>query len=58
MARVGRMATKAGEAELVGDLELEHHDGDDDGDDAVGEGFEPGWGGVGFGHGVGRGQVK
>jgi hypothetical protein len=25
-------------------VELEHHDGDDDGDDSVGEGFEAGWG--------------
>jgi hypothetical protein len=35
----------------VGDLELEHHDGDDDGDDSVGEGFETGWGGDVMGHG-------
>ena len=32
-----------------GYLELEHHDGDDDGDDAVGEGFEAAWG-EGLGH--------
>jgi hypothetical protein len=32
----------------VGDLELEDHDGDEDGDDAVAEGFE-----AGFSHGVG-----
>ena len=31
---------QAGEAVLAGDFELEHHDGDDDGDDSVGEGFE------------------
>ena len=36
---------EAGEAVLVWDLELEHHDGDDDGDDSVGEGFEAGWSG-------------
>ena len=33
-----------------GDVELEHHDGDDDGDDSVGEGFEAA-GGERFGHG-------
>ena len=27
-----------------GDVELEHHDGDDDGNDSVGEGFEAAWG--------------
>jgi hypothetical protein len=26
-----------------GDFEVEHHDGDNDGDDSVGEGFETGW---------------
>ena len=26
----------------MGDLQFEHHDGDDDGDDSVGEGFEAG----------------
>jgi hypothetical protein len=31
------------------DVELEHHDGDDDGDDSVGEGFEAAWG-EGLGH--------
>jgi hypothetical protein len=30
----------------AGDFEFQHHDGDDDGDDAVGEGFEAGWGEV------------
>jgi hypothetical protein len=25
----------------VGDFEFQHHDGDDDGDDAVAEGFQP-----------------
>ena len=34
-----------------GDLELQHHDGDDDGDDSVGEGFEAAWG-QGLGHGL------
>jgi hypothetical protein len=42
---------KAGEAVLVGNFELEHHDGDDDGDDSVGEGFEASWGGDVAGHG-------
>src|SRR5258708_40011057 len=44
-AQCGENGTKAGEAVLVGNLELEHHDGDDDGDDSVGEGFEASWGG-------------
>ena len=35
----GEDGAKAGEAGLVGDFELKHHDGDDDGDDSVGEGF-------------------
>jgi len=34
-----------------GHLQLQHHDGDDDGDNTVGEGFEPGWRGGGL-HGV------
>ena len=42
---MGRDGAETGEAVLVGDFELEHHDGDDDGDDSVGEGFEAGWGG-------------
>jgi hypothetical protein len=33
-----------------GDVEFEHHDGDDDSDDSVGEGFEAAWG-ERFGHG-------
>ena len=41
---------------LAGDVELEHHDGDDDGDDSVGEGFEAVWG-QGFGHGALRGSI-
>jgi len=42
----GDDGAEAGRAVCVGNLELEHHDGDDDGDDAVGEGFEAGgWGG-------------
>src|SRR5258708_37120632 len=44
-AQCGENGTKAGEAVLVGNLELEHHDGNDDGDDSVGEGFEASWGG-------------
>jgi hypothetical protein len=51
----GQDGDEAGEAEVVRNLEIEHHDGDDDGDDAVGEGFEPGWRGVSFGHD--RGQI-
>ena len=39
----GQDGEQAGKAVLGGDLELEHHDGDDDGDDSVGEGFEAGW---------------
>jgi len=31
---------EAGDAVLMGNLQFEHHDGDDDGDDSVGEGFE------------------
>jgi len=44
---------KAGEAVGGGDFEVEDHDGDDDGDDAVGEGFEASRGCVVFGHGFG-----
>ena len=40
----GEDGMQAGESALVRDVELEHHDGDDDGDDSVGEGFEAGWG--------------
>jgi len=40
----GSDGAEAGESILVRDLELEHHDGDDDRDDAIGEGFEAGWG--------------
>jgi hypothetical protein len=50
----GKDGDQASKTEVVGDLEIEHHDGDDDGDDAVGEGFEPGWRGVGFGHDRGQ----
>ena len=39
----GKNSAETGEAVLMGNLELEHHDGDDDGDDSVGEGFEAGW---------------
>jgi hypothetical protein len=35
---------ESGEAVLVRDFKFEHHDGDDDSDHSVGEGFEPGWG--------------
>ena len=42
-AERGENGAGAGEAVLVGNLELEHHDGDDDGDDSVGEGFEASW---------------
>jgi hypothetical protein len=38
---------------LFGDFELEDHDGDDDGEDSVGEGFEARGGEELFGHGVG-----
>ena len=38
---------------LFGDLELEDHDGDDDGEDSVGEGFEARGGKELFGHEVG-----
>ncbi len=48
----GENGAEAGEAFLVGNLELEHHDGDDDGDDSVGEGFEAGWSGDVVGHEV------
>lgn len=37
---------------LFGDFELEDHDGDDDGEDSVGEGFEARGGEELFGHGV------
>ncbi len=42
----GEDGDEAGEAGFVRDFELEHHDGDDDGDDAVGEGFQARWGGL------------
>ncbi len=51
----GKDGAQASEAVSVGDFELEHHDGDDDGDDAVGEGFET-RGGGGGGH-VGAGDL-
>ena len=49
-AQRGENGAEARNAVLVGDLELEHHDGDDDGDDSVGEGFEAGWGEDVMGH--------
>jgi hypothetical protein len=50
-AEGGENGAEAGETVLVGNLELEHHNGDDDGDDSVGECFEAGWGGDLAGHG-------
>jgi hypothetical protein len=50
-AQCGEDGVETGEAFLMGDFELEHHDGDDDGDDSVGEGFEASWGGDVVGHG-------
>ena len=47
----GENGAEAGEAILMGDLQFEHHDGDDDGDDSVGEGFEAGWCEDAMGHG-------
>ena len=41
-AQGGQDSAEAGEAILMGDLQFEHHNGDDDGDDSVGEGFEAG----------------
>jgi hypothetical protein len=44
---------------FAGDMEFENHDGDDDGDDAVGEGFEAGGSeAVGFFSGMGRVERK
>jgi hypothetical protein len=34
-------AAQGGEGGIAGDFELQHHDGDDDGDHAVTESFEP-----------------
>jgi len=36
----GKQAGEGGEVGSAGDLEFEHHDGDDDGEDTVTEGFE------------------
>jgi hypothetical protein len=49
-AQRGENGAEACDPFLVGDLELKHHDGDDDGDDSVGEGFEAGWSGNVVGH--------
>src|SRR5258708_6648087 len=49
-AEGGENGAKAREAVLLRDFELEHHDGDDDGDDSVVEGFEAIWGGDLAGH--------
>ena len=38
----GEERLQLGEAGAVRDFQFQHHDGDDDGDDAVAEGFEPG----------------
>ena len=46
----GEDGAESGEAIGVGDFEFEDHDGDDDGDDSVGEGFEAGWGADEMGH--------
>jgi hypothetical protein len=50
-AEGGENGAETGEAVLVGNLEFEHHDGDDDGDDSVREGLEASWGGSVMGHG-------
>ncbi len=42
-AERGENGAEAGDAVLMGNLQFEHHDGDDDGDDSVGEGFEASW---------------
>jgi hypothetical protein len=51
-AKRGKDGAKTGESVLMRDFEFEHHDGDDDGDDSVGEGFETSWGGDVMSHGV------
>jgi len=38
---LGDERAEVGELDAVGRPELQHHDGDDDGDDAVAEGLEP-----------------
>ncbi len=40
----GKDGAEAGKSVLAGDFEIQDHDGDDDCDDSVGEGFEAGWG--------------
>ena len=57
-AQRGKDGAKAGESVLVRDLEFEHHDGDDDGDDSVGEGFETSWGGDVMSHSVAAWSVS
>ena len=49
----GGEGAESGKAILGGDFELEDHDGDDDGEDSVGEGFEACGGEELFRHGVG-----
>jgi hypothetical protein len=51
-AKRGNDGAKTGDSILMRDFEFEHHDGDDDGDDSVGEGFETSWGGDMVSHGV------
>jgi hypothetical protein len=46
----GEYGVKTGDAILMRNLELQHHDGDDDSDDAVREGFEAGRAGDVVGH--------
>jgi hypothetical protein len=37
--KTGHSGSSAAEVGIVRDFEFQHHDGDDDGDDAVAEGF-------------------
>ena len=46
----GDDGAEAGDAVFVRDFQFEHHDGNDDGDDSVGEGFEAGGRGWLLGH--------
>ena len=50
-AEGGENGAQAFEPVLVGNFEFEHHDGDDDGDDSVGEGLKAGWFEEVVGHG-------
>jgi hypothetical protein len=51
-AERGKNGAEASNTVLMGNLEFEHHDGDDDRDDSIGEGFETGWSGDVMGHSV------